>query len=67
MKNSEIRALSLDELQQKISGEEEALNKLKFAHAISPIENPMKIRESKKMVARLKTELRSKQMNINQS
>ena len=67
MKNSEIKALSSDELQQKISGEEEALNKLKFAHAISPIENPMKIKESKKMVARLKTELRSKQMNTKQS
>ena len=67
MKNSEIRALSLDEIQQKISGEEEAFNKLKFAHAISPIENPMKIKGSKKLIARLKTELRSKQLNKNQS
>ena len=67
MKNSEIRALSLDEIQQKISGEDEAFNKLKFAHAISPIENPMKIKGSKKLIARLKTELRSKQLNKNQS
>ena len=67
MKNSEIRALSLDEIQQKIAGEEEASNKLKFAHAISPIENPMKIRASKKMIARLKTELRAKQLNSKQS
>ncbi len=67
MKNSEIRALSLDEIQQKISGEEEAFNKLKFAHAISPIENPMKIKGSKKLIARLKTELRSKLLNKNQS
>ena len=60
MKNSEIRALSVDELKQKISSEEEAIEKLRFAHAVSPIENPMRLRESKKLIARLKTELRAK-------
>ena len=60
MKNSEIRALSIDELKQKISSEEEAIEKLKFAHAVSPIENSMRLRESKKLIARLKTELRAK-------
>ena len=60
MKNSEIKALSIDELKQKISSEEEAIEKLKFAHAVSPIENPMRLRESKKLIARLKTELRAK-------
>ena len=60
MKNSEIRALSIDELKQKISSEEEAIEKLRFAHAVSPIENPMRLRESKKLIARLKTELRAK-------
>ena len=59
MKNSEIRALSVDELKQKISSEEEAIEKLRFAHAVSPIENPMRLRESKKLIARLKTELRA--------
>ena len=60
MKNSEIRALSIDELKQKISSEEEAIEKLRLAHAVSPIENPMRLRESKKLIARLKTELRAK-------
>ena len=60
MKNSEIRALSVDELKQKINSEEEAIEKLRFAHAVSPIENPMRLRESKKLIARLKTELRAK-------
>lgn len=60
MKNSEIRALSVDELKQKISSEEEAIEKLRFAHAVSPIENPMRLRENKKLIARLKTELRAK-------
>ncbi|MEJ2003451.1 MAG: 50S ribosomal protein L29 [Cyclobacteriaceae bacterium] len=62
MKNSEIRALSLEELKQKLASEEEAYNKLKFAHAISPIENPMKIRETRKLIARLQTELRAKEL-----
>ena len=62
MKNSEIRALTIDELKQKITGEKEALLKLKFAHAVSPIENPMKIKENKKLVARLITALRVKEL-----
>lgn len=60
MKTTEIKALSFDELKDKISTEEATLNNLKFAHAISPIENPMKIRQSRKLVARLKTELTAK-------
>ncbi len=62
MKNSEIRALSVAELEQKISSEREAYNKLKFAHAISPIENPIKIRETRKLIARLETELKAKEL-----
>jgi large subunit ribosomal protein L29 len=62
MKNSEIKALSADEIKQKLAIEKEALGKLKFAHAISPIENPMKIRESKKVIARLQTELKAKEL-----
>jgi len=59
MKNSEIKALTLEEMQQKLSSEKEALQKLNFAHAISPIENPMKIKETRKLIARLETALRA--------
>lgn len=62
MKNSEIRALTIDEIKQKIEGESESLQKLQFAHEVSPIENPMKIREAKKLIARLKTALRAKEL-----
>ena len=62
MKNSEIRALSIEELKQKIKGEAEAMQKLRFAHSVSPIENPMKIRETKKLIARLKTALSQKEL-----
>ena len=59
MKNSEIKALSLEEMQQKLVSEKEILQKLNFAHAISPIENPMKIKETRKLIARLETALRA--------
>ena len=62
MKNSEIKALTADELAERLATETENWSKLKFSHAISPIENPMKLRESRKLVARLKTELRAKQL-----
>ncbi len=62
MKNSELRGLSLDELKNKLVVEKENYSKLKFAHSITPIENPMKIRESRKLVARMETEIRAKEL-----
>lgn len=61
MKNADIKALSVEEIREKIKLEEENLQKLKFAHAISPIENPMRIRVMRKLIARLKTELSTKE------
>lgn len=60
MKNSDIKALNEAELSEKIVSEREALRKLQFAHQVSAIENPMKLREARKLVARLHTELRAK-------
>ncbi len=62
MKNIEIKALTLDELNAKLAAEKENMQKIRFAHAISPIENPMRIKESRKLIARLSTELRAKQL-----
>jgi large subunit ribosomal protein L29 len=62
MKNSEITALTESEIQSRITAERENLTKLRFAHAISPIENPNRIRESRRLVARLNTFLRAKQL-----
>lgn len=60
MKNSEIKALSAEEIKQKLVSEREVMQKLKFAHAISPIENPMKIKVTRKLIARLETALTAK-------
>ncbi len=62
MKNSEIKALSVEEIKQKLVSEREVMQKLKFAHAISPIENPMKIRATRKLIARLETALTAKKL-----
>ncbi|WP_111670701.1 50S ribosomal protein L29 [Algoriphagus litoralis] len=60
MKNTEIRSLSASEIAERVVAEQENLSKLKFAHSITPIENPNRIREAKRLVARLKTALASK-------
>ena len=62
MKNDEIKAFSLEELKEKVLSESEALRKLKFAHKVSAIENPMRIKETRKLIARLKTQLRAKEV-----
>lgn len=63
MKNSEIKGLSLDELTSKLGVEKDSYAKLKFAHSITPIENPMKIREARKLIARIQTEITAKELS----
>ena len=60
MKNTEIKNLNIEELTQKIGSEKETLRKLHFAHQVAAIENPMKIKETRKLIARLQTELTAK-------
>lgn len=61
MENKDIVALSLSELRDKIKEEKAVINKMKINHTVSPVENPMKIREARKLIARLSTELTKKQ------
>ncbi|MBS1598580.1 MAG: 50S ribosomal protein L29 [Bacteroidetes bacterium] len=51
------------DLKARISEDELRLKKLEFAHAISPLENPMSIRSLRQDVARLKTELTKRKIN----
>ncbi|MCE7069252.1 MULTISPECIES: 50S ribosomal protein L29 [Dyadobacter] len=60
MTSKEIKDLSQDQLKEQIAQERERLLRLKFAHAISPIENPLRIRTSRKEIAKLLTELSAK-------
>ena len=56
-----IEGLNDQDLQARIKEDEQRLKKLEFAHAISPLENPMSIRSLRRELARLKTELKKKQ------
>ena len=55
MKYAEISNLDAGQLKERLEAEQENLRRLKFAHAISAIENPMKIRYARRTIARLKT------------
>ncbi|HOO66408.1 MAG: 50S ribosomal protein L29 [Bacteroidales bacterium] len=63
MKSSEIRELSNQELLERIDNEKTALVRMKLNHAISPLDNPQKIKESRKTIARLMTEMRKRELN----
>lgn len=65
MKNSEILLLTIDELTEKLITEQDIFQKLKFSHAIATIENPMRIKVTRRLIARLKTELNVKLRNSN--
>lgn len=61
MKASEIRELTINELEERIENEKNILTKQKLNHAISPLDNPMKIKEARRNIARLMTILTEKQ------
>jgi large subunit ribosomal protein L29 len=60
--NKSVKEMSAEDLKARIQEDELRLKKLEFAHAISPLENPMSIRDLRRDVARLKTELRNKEL-----
>jgi large subunit ribosomal protein L29 len=57
MKQEEIIQLSLEDLKDRLDNSSEKLGKMVLAHKVSPLENPMQIRELRRTVARLNTEL----------
>ena len=63
MKQSEIKGLSVAELKEKLGESKQAYAELKMAHALSPLENPLQIRNLRKSIARLATELNQKEAN----
>ncbi len=62
MKQNVINELSNDDLLERLEEEEKQLSKLKLNHAVSPLENPNKIVDYRRTVARLKTEIRKRQL-----
>ncbi|MBE6096146.1 MAG: 50S ribosomal protein L29 [Schwartzia succinivorans] len=62
MKVKEIRDMSASELNQKVASLKEELFNLRFQHATGQLENPMRIREVKKSIARIKTIQREQEL-----
>ncbi|SDQ33516.1 LSU ribosomal protein L29P [Chryseobacterium soldanellicola] len=61
MKQAEIKNLSAEDVQAKLTEAKAEFTKMKLAHKISPLENPIQIRDLRKTIARLNTELTNKQ------
>jgi large subunit ribosomal protein L29 len=57
MKQSEVKGLSVAELQEELGKARRSYSDLKMAHTISPLENPIQLRGLRRTVARLATEL----------
>jgi large subunit ribosomal protein L29 len=62
MKASEVRALGVEELQSKLEELKKDLFMLRMQHATNQLDNPMKIHEVKKSIARIKTFIREKEL-----
>jgi len=65
MKQEVVSEMSTVELRERLVEERKHLNRLKLNHAVSPLENPHKISENKKVIARMLTELRKREIAEN--
>ncbi len=66
MRVNELRDLTDMELEQKLDEFKEELFNLRFQHATAQLDNPMRIREVKRIIARIKTILRERELDIRQ-
>ena len=62
MEQKVIRELTTGEILERLEEEKRQLTKLKLNHAVSPLENPNKISAYRRTIARLKTELRTREL-----
>jgi large subunit ribosomal protein L29 len=63
MNASEIRELTVDEMQRKLTDLKQELFNLRFQHEIGQLENPRKIKQTRQDVARLQTVIRETALN----
>jgi len=62
MKKEEIKELTTADLQERLTQMEKDYRQLVINHAVSPLDNPAKITADRRMIARVKTELRARQL-----
>ncbi len=64
MRREELRELSVDELQTRLTDDLKELEDLRFQKALQQLENPLQLRELRKEIAQIKTVLREHELNI---
>ncbi|EFA43167.1 ribosomal protein L29 [Hallella bergensis DSM 17361] len=62
MKINEIKQLADKDLREKLEQTEAALHNMKLNHQVTPLENPMQIKAVRRDIARMKTELRQREL-----
>ena len=67
MKIAEIKEMSTADLAERIEAEVVNYNQTVINHAISPLENPAQIKQLRRTIARMKTELRERELNNKRS
>ena len=65
MKKQELRELTDKELKDRLEAAENEYMQMKIQHAISPLDNPAKITLQRRSIARMKTEIRAHELQIN--
>lgn len=63
MKTKEIKELTVKEMEERIDAEKNTLVRLRLNHTISPLDNPLKIRHTRRNIAKLITELGQRKKN----
>ena len=63
MKSKELKELETKDLAERLEAEVAKYNQMKLNHAITPMENPSQIKAARRDIARMKTELRQRELN----
>ena len=63
MKAKEVKELTTAELKERLDAQKAELAQMKLQHSISPLDNPSQLREVRKTIARLATEIRQRELN----
>ncbi|MBR2243925.1 MAG: 50S ribosomal protein L29 [Prevotella sp.] len=63
MKSKELKEIETKDLAERLEAEVAKYNQMKLNHAITPMENPSQIKAARRDIARMKTELRQRELN----
>ncbi|KGN72420.1 50S ribosomal protein L29 [Porphyromonas macacae] len=65
MKIAEMKELTVAELKERLAAEEQNYAHMRINHAVSPLDKPSQLRDTRRMIAQMKTVLREREINNN--